>query len=209
MKIIAINGSHRKGKNTATLLRAVIDEASIHGASTELLELTDYNIKYCLSCNKCLRQARCSITDDDMAIIAEKLLDADGIVLGSPVYWGNVSALMKNFMDRTRWMHMVKNMLAGKVGAAVTNAGLRNGGQDLVLSIMENYLIAQGLHVVDARDQDNPLVFVGVAGSLQADFKNGKNIWRKSVQEDETAMLACKKLGENMVKLIKKLKSAG
>lgn len=206
MKIIAINGSHRKGKNTATLLNALLEEARAGGATTELLELTDYNIKHCLSCNKCLGRPQCSITDDDMAVIGDKLLAADGIVLGSPVYWGNVTALMKNFMDRTRYMHMVKNMLAGKVGAAVTNAGLRNGGQEMTLRIMESFLAAQGIHVVDCRDQDGPIMYTSVAGSLLADVKDGKVVWRKSVLEDEAAMLAARQLGRNMVKLIKALR---
>ncbi|MTI85234.1 MAG: flavodoxin family protein [Firmicutes bacterium] len=203
MKIIAINGSHRKNKNTAVLLRAVLDEAAAQGASTELLELADHNIKFCISCNKCLGRNQCTINDDDMNSMAEKLLAADGIVLGSPVYWGNVTAMMKNFMDRSRWMHMYKNMLAGKAGAAVTNAGLRNGGQDLVLQIMEHYLSGQGIQLVDARDQNAPLAFTGVSGSLQADFKEGKNIWRRSVEEDEGAMKACRQLGRNMVKTVK------
>jgi multimeric flavodoxin WrbA len=207
MKIIAINGSHRKGKNTATLLNALLEEATAGGATTELLELTDYNIKHCLSCNKCLGRPQCSITDDDMAAIGDKLLAADGIVLGSPVYWGNVTALMKNFMDRTRYMHMVKNMLAGKVGAAVTNAGLRNGGQEMALRIMESFLAAQGLHVVDCRNHDGPIMYSGVAGSLLADVKDGKVVWRKSVLEDEAAMLAARQLGRNMVKLIKALRN--
>lgn len=203
MKIIAVNGSHRKGKNTAFLLQTILAEAEKNGAQTELLELVDYNIQYCKSCNKCLGQSKCSITGDDMDEIAEKLLAADGIVLGSPVYWSNVSALMKNFMDRTRWMHMVKNLLAGKVGAAVTNAGLRNGGQDLTLQVMHNFLVSQGLYVVDAREQDAPLILAQVAGSLQEGVKEGKSLWRRSVQEDEAAIQACKQLGRNMVKMIK------
>jgi len=97
--IIAINGSHRKGQNTATLLNTLLAEAAALGATTELLELTDYTIKLCRSCNKCMGGNQCSITDDDMAIIGEKLLAADGIVLGSPAYWANVTTLMKNFMD--------------------------------------------------------------------------------------------------------------
>ncbi len=205
MKIIAINGSHRKGKNTAALLKTVLEEAAAHGADTELLELADYNIKHCLSCNKCLGKPQCSITDDDMPAISEKLLAADGIVLGSPVYWANVSTLMKNFMDRTRWMHMTKNMLAGKVGAAVTNAGLTNGGQETALRIMEFFLHAQGLHLVDSRDHDGPIMTAGVASSLLADIKDGKPVWRKSALEDEAAMLACRTLARNMVKLIKAL----
>ena len=199
MKIIGINGSHRKGKNTAIMLKAVLDEAAILGAETELLELTDYNIKFCLSCNKCLGKPQCSITDDDAAVIGEKLLNADGILLGSPVYWANVTTLMKNFMDRTRWMHMCKNMLAGKVGAAVTIAGLRNGGQEAALRIMEYFLIAQGLYVVDSRNQETPIISGGVNGTLFADIQDGKIIWRRSVLEDEITMSGCRQLGHNMV----------
>ncbi|WP_449241238.1 flavodoxin family protein [Desulfoscipio gibsoniae] len=205
MNIIAINGSHRKGKNTAALLRTVLGEAASLGAATELLELTDYNIKLCLSCNKCLGRTQCSITDDDMASIGEKLLAADGIVLGSPVYWSNVTTLMKNFMDRTRYMHMTRNLLAGKAGAAVTNAGLRNGGQEAALRIMEFFLMAQGLYVVDARDKNGAIMSAGVAGSLLADVKEGKVIWRKSAEEDEATMQAARQLGRNMVELIKSL----
>ncbi|WP_347490658.1 flavodoxin family protein [Desulfoscipio sp. XC116] len=205
MNIIAINGSHRKGKNTAALLRTVLGEAAALGAATELLELTDYNIKLCLSCNKCLGRTQCSITDDDMASIGEKLLAADGIVLGSPVYWSNVTTLMKNFMDRTRYMHMTRNLLAGKAGAAVTNAGLRNGGQEAALRIMEFFLMAQGLYVVDARDKNGAIMSAGVAGSLLADVKEGKVIWRKSAEEDEATMQAARQLGRNMVELIKSL----
>lgn len=205
MQIIAINGSHRKGKNTAALLGLVLEEAAALGASTELLELTDYNIKYCISCNKCMGRTQCSITDDDMAMIGEKLLAADGIILGSPVYWSNVSTLMKNFMDRTRYLHIVKNMLAGKAGAAVTIAGLHNGGQEAALRIMEVFMAAQGLHVVDPRNQDSPIMYSGVASSLMADIKDGKTIWRKSALEDEAAVLAARQLGKNMVKFIKQI----
>ncbi|ACV62845.1 NADPH-dependent FMN reductase [Desulfofarcimen acetoxidans DSM 771] len=205
MKIIGINGSHRKGKNTAIMLHAVLDEAAALGAETELLELTDYNIKFCVSCNKCLGKPQCSITDDDNTLVGEKLLQADGIVLGSPVYWANVTALMKNFMDRTRWLHMCKNMLAGKVGAAVTIAGLRNGGQEAALRIMEHFLTVQGLYVVDSRNQSAPIMSGGVNGTLFADIKDGKTVWRRSVSEDELTMSDCRQLGRNMVNAINSL----
>ncbi len=205
MKIIGINGSHRKGRSTAALLNTVLEEAASLGASTELLELADYNIKMCLSCNKCLGKTQCSITDDDMAMIGEKLLAADGIVLGSPVYWANVSTLMKNFMDRTRYMHMVRNMLAGKVGGAVTNAGLRNGGQEFALRVMTHFLHAHGLFVVDCRDQNGMILSHEAAATLMADYRDGKVIWRKSAQEDELIIASCKQLARNMVNLIQAL----
>lgn len=205
MKIIAINGSHRKGKNTAALLNNVLEEAATLGATTELLELTDFNIKFCISCNKCLGKPQCSITDDDMAAVGNKLLAADGIVLGSPVYWSNVTALMKNFMDRTRYLHMTKNLLAGKVGAAITNSGLRHGGQEATLRIMEYFLQGHGLHLADTRDPEGTIMSAGVTGSLMADFKDDKVIWRRSATDDELTVTACKQLGRNMVKLIEQL----
>lgn len=205
MRIIAINGSHRKGRNTAMLLQRVLDEAAALGAETELVELSELNIKMCLSCNKCLGKTECAITDDDMKALGEKLMDADGIVLGSPVYWANVTTLMKNFMDRTRYMHMVKNLLAGKVGGAVTNAGLRHGGQESTLRIMEYFLHSHGLYLVDTRDADGPVMSIGVTGSLMADFKDGRVVWRRNATDDEFTVSACRQLGRNMVKMIKRL----
>lgn len=205
MKIVAINGSHRKDKNTAALLKIVLKEASALGALTELIELTDLDIKLCTSCNKCLGRTQCSITNDDMADVGEKLLAADGILLGSPVYWTNVTTLMKNFMDRTRYLHMTQNLLAGKVGAAVTNSGLRHGGQEATLRIMEYFLQAHGLFVVDPRDPLGPIMSTGITGSLMADFKEDKVIWRRNTTEDELIVESCKQLGRNMVKLIQQL----
>jgi len=98
-------------------------------------------------------------------------------------------------------LHVKRNMLAGKVGAAVTNAGLRNGGQEAALRIMTFFMAAQGLTLVDARNQNSPIMSDGVAGSLLADVKEGKAIWRKSVKEDEAAMLTARQLGRNMVEL--------
>ncbi len=205
MKIIAINGSHRKGKNTAKMLEAVLKEAAAQGAEVELIELSDYEIRRCLSCNKCLRRPQCSIQNDDMAALGEKLQEARGIVLGSPVYWHNVTTLMKNFMDRTRWMHMTANMLAGKVGAAVTHAGLRNGGQETCLSIMEHFLRAHGLLLADSRRADGGIITTGAAGTMFGNYKEGRVSFRKGVEEDEAAIAACKQVGRNMVALINRL----
>lgn len=205
MKILAINGSHRRGKNTAALLSTVLEEAAALGAATELLELSDFNIKFCTGCNKCLKRSQCSITDDDMTVIGDKLMSADGILLGSPVYWLNVTALMKNLMDRSRYLHMNKNLLAGKVGGAVTCAGLLQGGQEMTLRIMENYLQCQGLYIADTRDPAGPIMSDGVTASLMAGFKDGKIIWRNTVIDDELIVAACRQLGRNMVTLIRQL----
>ncbi len=205
MKILAINGSHRKGKNTAALLKIVLEEATALGAATELLELSDMNIELCAACNKCLGQCQCSITNDDMAIVEEKLLAADGILLGSPVYWVNVTTLMKNFMDRTRYLHIYRNVLDGKVGAALTTAGLLYGGQETTLKIMECFLQFQGLHVVDCRNPNEAIKAPILAGSLMEGFKDERVIWRRNAIDDQLIVASCKQLARNMVKLIHQL----
>lgn len=204
MRILAINGSHRKGKNTTELLKIVLEEATALGAATELLELSDMNIELCAACNHCLGQCQCSISDD-MAIIEEKLLAADGILLGSPVYWVNVTTLMKNFMDRTRYLHVYKNMLDGKVGAALTTAGILYGGQETALKIMETFLQFHGVYVVDCRDPNVPITAPVVAGSLMEGFKDERVIWRRNATDDQLIVASCKQLARNMVKLIRQL----
>ncbi|MDN5348524.1 MAG: hypothetical protein PWP65_2089 [Clostridia bacterium] len=92
------------------MLELVLEEASRLGAETELLEITDLDIKPCKSCNQCLKVPQCSIQDDDMGMLAAKIKAADGLVLGSPVYFGNVSARLKNFMDRTRWLYLLDHI---------------------------------------------------------------------------------------------------
>ncbi|WP_227762259.1 flavodoxin family protein [Zhaonella formicivorans] len=203
MKVIAVSGSHRKGKNTSIMLKTVLDEVAKDNVETELIELVDYDIKLCTSCNKCMKNTSCSITGDDMDLLATKLQEADAIILGSPVYWANVSTLMKNFMDRTRFMHLNKNMLQGKVGAALTHAALRNGGQELCLSIMENYLKSQGLIVADCRDPERGIIANGAMGTLQQDYNVEGFAWKKGVEEDLVALEACRQLGKNILKLIR------
>ena len=203
MKAIAINGSHRKGKNTAVMLKTVLEELEAGGVETELIELADYNIKHCISCNKCFIKTQCSIEDDDMTeLLGNKLLEAQGIILGSPVYWDNVSTLMKNFMDRTRWMHIKKNLLAGKVGAALSHAGVRNGGQERCITIMEVFLKAQGVILADSRDQNGMIINGGPAATMYSDFNGNILSFNESVEKDLLAIKTCRQLGKNILNLV-------
>jgi len=206
MKVIAINGSHRKGKNTATMLKWVLREIEVNNIETELIELTDYKITLCRACNFCLKKPDCSIENDDMINLAGKMLSADGIVIGSPVYFTNVTGLMKVFIDRTRWMHMCRNMLNGKIGAAVVNAGLRNGGQEIVLNILERFLMTLGLRVVDSRDPEDGIYNIGAVGtvfqSLYHDHDHDSIKWKKGIWEDDLVVRECRKLGQNLAREI-------
>jgi multimeric flavodoxin WrbA len=205
MKILAINGSHRKGKNTAKMLEAVLAEAQALGAETELVELMDFEIKECTSCNKCFFKPECSITDDDMAQLNQKMLEADAIVFGSPVYWSNVTGRLKDFIDRSRPLHLVHNALGGKVGAAVVHAGLRNGGQELALSVLHAYMIGQGMIVACDRSGDEPIVNTGAMGTMFSAMEEGKMRYFKGVTQDEVALTSCAGLGRSVVKLLQRL----
>jgi len=111
MKILAINGSHRKG-NTEAMLKKILDGARENGAMIELVNLRDRKIEVCKSCMGCENTGSCRI-QDDFPHIFEKLARADIVVLGSPNYFNNVTAVMKNFIDRMN-AHWQDERLKGK-----------------------------------------------------------------------------------------------
>ena len=104
MNIIAINGSPRKNWNTATLLEKALEGAASRGAKTTLIHLYDLNYKGCHSCFACKKKdgksyGTCAV-NDDVSPILRKIREVDGLILGSPIYFGTVSGEMKSFMER-------------------------------------------------------------------------------------------------------------
>ena len=104
MKVIALNGSPRKKWNTATLLKHAIDGAASKGAEVELIHLYDYNYKGCISCFACKLKGgksygRCAFKDD-LKPILDRVHDADAIILGSPIYFGMPTGVMRSFTER-------------------------------------------------------------------------------------------------------------
>lgn len=202
MKALAINGSHRRGKNTAIMLRLVLEESERGGVSTELVEISDLKIEFCSACNRCLQKPECSIRDDDIPRVAEKMRAADAIIIGSPVYFGNVTGMLKNFIDRTRWMHMSVNVLDGKLGAALTHAGLRNGGQEMTQILLERFLQHHGLRVVEARDPRSGVYNLGPMGTLFASLSGEEMRWNRGVMDDSLTVKTCRVLGQNLLRLL-------
>jgi multimeric flavodoxin WrbA len=104
MKVIAFNGSPRKKWNTAILLEKALEGAASQGAKTERIHLYDLNYKGCISCFACKTKGgksygRCAVKDD-LTPVFRKIEKADAIILGSPIYFGNVSGEMRSFMER-------------------------------------------------------------------------------------------------------------
>lgn len=111
MKIIAINGSPRKNKNTATLLTKALEGAASCGAETELIHLYAQHYKGCVSCFACKLKdgksyGKCALKDD-LAPILEKVSNADAIILGSPIYFHSITSGMKAFLERLIFQYLV------------------------------------------------------------------------------------------------------
>jgi len=99
IKILGIVGSKRKKGNTSILVQKALDETQQAGAQTEQLFLSDYQYSDCTGCEGCAKDFQCVI-EDGMQQIYPKILEADGIIVGSPTYFYNLTALMKAFIDR-------------------------------------------------------------------------------------------------------------
>ena len=104
MKVLALNATYRQQGTTTSLVEKALQGAAAVGAETEHLLLKDYDIHYCTNCLKCYADLESEIApcthDDDMTLILEKIKEADGVLLGSPVHMGFVAGLMNVFMER-------------------------------------------------------------------------------------------------------------
>ena len=200
IRVLGVNGSHRKGQSSYILLRYVLDELDKNGCSTKLVELVDYDIKYCSACNKCLKVSKCSIEDDDFKNIAEDMLLADCIIFSTPVYFSNVTSLLKIFIDRTRSLHMKKDLLKDKLGASVVIGGLQFGGQEIVAQILDNYMLNMGMRVVKPRLVDSPIYSINMVSTLYDGLDNNKIRYkRKEFLLDPLFMKTSELLVKNIV----------
>lgn len=130
MKVVAFNASARKNGNTAILLNAVLDELKAEGIRTELIQLAGKPLQGCRACYRCFekKNRRCAVTKDILNDCIAKMEEADGILLGSPTYFSDVSASMRALIERVGFVARANDyMLRRKVGAAVV-AVRRAGG---------------------------------------------------------------------------------
>jgi multimeric flavodoxin WrbA len=122
MKILGINASPRRSKSqTLKLVKAVLEGAKSKGARTELVDICNLNIEFCNACGICHKKGKC-VKKDDFQTIYEKIMDADGLVMGSPNYFRSVTAQMKTMIDRMAdAIHC--QLLIGKYTVNVATAG--------------------------------------------------------------------------------------
>jgi len=187
MKVIGINGSSRKGGNTSILIKTVFQQLEKEGIETELIELADKEIKGCMGCFACKQKKQCVIKDDFFNECFNRMVDADGIILGSPVYSADISSKMKAFLERAGVIVATNSgMLKHKVGASVV--AVRRGGGMTAVDTLNHFLLNKEVLLV---------------GSTYWNMVYGKNIG--DVAQDEEGMENMKNLGQNIAWLMKKI----
>ncbi len=141
MKVIGLNASPRgKESRTLRLVEAVLQGAREEGAKTKFVDLYTLRIEYCTACGSCYATGDCPLMDDFPDLLSD-ILDADGIVLGSPNYIDSITAPLKAVFDRMAdAVHC--QMLAGKFGCSVCTAG--GSHQDEVVAYMNHALTSFG-----------------------------------------------------------------
>ncbi len=148
-KVIGIFGSPRKEGNSDTLLSRALKGAAEGGADVERIIIRDLKIAPCNSCGGCWGTGVCVI-GDDMQKIYQKLVDADGIIAASPIYFMGVSAQLKAFIDRCQAFWAKKYVL---------HAPIREGGK-----------VARGFFIATAARDDGEGLFTGAVKTIKAFF---------------------------------------
>ncbi len=159
VKIMGIIGSPRKGSNTEIYVKKALESARSAGADTEIINLAAADIEPCVACDICKHTGECAIYDD-MREINDKLREAQGMIIGSPVYFGNVTSQLKMFMDRSRPLR-IDFKLKDKVAGAISVGASRNGGQETTITAIHQFFFIQDMVIVG---DGAPLGHYGGAG---------------------------------------------
>jgi multimeric flavodoxin WrbA len=186
MKVVAFNGSPRKDGNTSILIQHVFNELAKQGMETEFVQLSEKELRGCIACYKCIenKDQHCAVKSDAANEYIEKMLGADGIILGSPVYFNDVTSEMKALIDRAGFVSRANGrMFKNKVGAAV--AAVRRAGAVHTLDTMNHFFLSGEMIIVGRS--------IGV----------GKE--KGEVEKDEEGMQLVKSLGQRMGWLLKKI----
>lgn len=189
VKIIGIIGSPRGKGNTTFLVEKALKAAKSAGAHVESFHLGKMDINPCNACDICKLTGECP-KDDDINELLLKLQEADGMIIGSPVYFGNVSSQLKMFIDRSRPLRS-DFKLQNKVGGAIAVGGSRNGGQETTIAAIHEFLLIQDAIIVG---DGAPLAHYGGTGAGEA-------------VNDDSGIETCQNLGKRVVELAKKLQS--
>jgi multimeric flavodoxin WrbA len=158
MKILAITGSPRRGGNTDQLLDQAIAGAESAGATAERFVLSQLKVAPCIECNRCFKTGRCAV-QDDYQLLYDKTLEADGLILATPIFFMNVSAQTKAFIDRFQCLWALRYVLNAPVplpasgqrrrALFLSTAGWAKTKFDCTLSTVRAFLATIDARLVD------------------------------------------------------------
>jgi len=191
MKVLAINGSHRKGA-TLQLLKEALKE--LEEFETEVVSLCDYQLNYCKVCNACKKNGGVCVVEDGYQEIEKKMKEADAIVIGSPVYFGSITGMLKTLFDRSRTLR-VNWELKDKVCAAIAVGATKHGGQEHTLQAIHGWALIHGMILV--ADSDPTAHFGGAAVAKQTE---------KGIEIDEWGLKTARSVGKRVREVLKLVK---
>jgi multimeric flavodoxin WrbA len=148
MRVLAISGSPQKNGNTRRLIRAIateLEKREIADLNITELSLGEKDIRPCKSCRKCLKEGRCVLKSDDFLSIAKKMKKSDLIILGTPVYFHDVSGPVKNLIDRSYSLWHERQLKGRKV---IPVAVCSESGDDRAIETMEIWAQAQEMKIL-------------------------------------------------------------
>lgn len=177
MKIMGIACSGRQGGNSEILVQEALNAAEEQGVQVQLITLADKQLYPCKGCWSCQKTEICKIWEDDANYIVEKMLEADGIIIGSPVHFWNLSANTHILIERTLPLHW-RRRLRNKVGGSIVVT--QNAGCSAAASALSNFFVLQRMIQVGC--------VVGYAGK------------RGEVRRDKKTLDNARRLGVSMVK---------
>lgn len=189
MKVVAFNGSPRKKGNTEILINETFKVLNAEGIDTELIQLGNKPVHGCTACLKCreIQDGKCHIKNDHLNYCIEKMVEADGIIIGTPVYFADITPEVKALIDVAGYVTRGNgHLLKRKVGAGII--AVRRAGALHAFETINNFFLI------------NQMI---VPGSSYWNFGMGKN--PGDVLNDEEGIKTMQTLGENMAWLMKKI----
>lgn len=206
IKIVGIAGSPRRG-NTELLVKEALKAAEgIGDVETEFITLVGKNIQPCKADYRCTTEGTFDLpcptmSKDDVNDILKKLLDADGIIVGSPVYWGGVTAQLKALFDRSMAVESLNKALRNKVGGAIAVAFDRNGGQETTILSIHWWMLIHDMIVVGAGPE---IPETGMGGLLGGAAVQGFPYPKPSTTKEARSAAMEDKIGLNSVRSVGK-----
>ena len=190
MYIVALNGSPNKQGNTYWLLDEILKECKKQGAKIEIIQVPEVlqtaKWPFCTACsNPC---SGACFKDTALEKAYEKMSKADAVLIGSPVYFGSVSAQLKAFFDKTRKVRSQKSFV-NLIGAGVTVGAAKYGGQETTIKAIHDMMLVQGMTIVGDGHMDYDAGHHGVCA-------------RKPAHEDEFAQKRIKVLAARIIQAV-------